>query len=222
MADPTARQACEQEGRTRESPEEHELNRLGSAPTTAVAAPPSTAADSTSTPPRSRRRRLDFGIWKRLGLSRSPHIRQVPMKAARDHLANERVFLAYVRTGCALANFAVAILQLYRLNEKPAPNGALSDYDLGIPFATLTLFLAIAVTLAGTWRFFVCQDAMAKKTTIVTSATAVSVFIPLTVLVGCCLLLWLSRCLVLNGNLAASDTLHIHHHRESHHLIGFH
>lgn len=185
----TARRAYEQEGRGRDNSEEHELHHLGneSSTTTAMAAPQPTTAASTSTP-RSR-------VWKRLGLSRGPHIHRVPMKAARDHLANERVFLAYVRTGCALANFAIAILQLYRLNERPAPNGALSDYDLGIPFAALTLFLAIAVTLAGTWRFFVCQDAMARKKEIVTSGTAVSVLIPLTVLVGCCLLLLLSRCL---------------------------
>lgn len=201
MADSTRRAYEQEEGRARESPEEHELYRLGntSTSTAAVEQPQRTkTANSTTPTPQSPRNNHASRIWKTVGFPRrlESHIRKkVPMKACRDHLANERVFLAYVRTGCALANMAIVILQLYRLNEKPAPNGALSDYDLGIPLATLTLFLAIAVTLGGAWRFFVCQDAMVRKKTIVSSGTAVSVFIPLTALVGCPLSFRLSRCL---------------------------
>ncbi len=118
------------------------------------------------------------------GIKRPLHIHYVPIQAARDHLANERVFLAYIRTASALANFAVTILQLYRLKHDPAPKGKLSDYDLGIPLATAMLLIAMAITLVGTWRFFACQNAMAVRKQIVTCGRVVLVFTPVMILVG--------------------------------------
>jgi putative membrane protein len=130
------------------------------------------------------------------------------MRAARDHLANERVFLAYIRTASALANFAVAILQLYRLQHNPVPRAKLTDYDLGIPLATVTLVLAIAVTVAGVWRFFACQNAMALREQIVTSGTVVLVFIPVSILVSLLNILKLSS--LLNTTSVAPHVLHFH------------
>jgi len=113
-------------------------------------------------------------------LSRS---RYVPIPAARDHLANERVFLAYIRTSSAFANFAVAILQLYRLKHSAAPAGKLGDYDLGVPLATATLVIAIILAITGAARFFICENVMLQKR-IVGSGSVVVVFIAITSLVS--------------------------------------
>ena len=151
--------------------EEHELSQLGTPPSTTAPIPRTTAAGS------SNQRR-----W-RIGKCRPPHVHHVPMNAARDHLANERVFLAYVRTASALANVAVVMLQLFRLKHNISPD-RLTDYDLGVPVATVTLFLAMAIVLSGVWRFFACQNSMALKSQIVTSGNVVLVFIPVLILVG--------------------------------------
>ena len=159
--------------------EEYELEEYGNSTTEprVVAAPAVDVADITPLEVE-----VEYRFW--LGLPRPSHIHYVPAKAGRDHLANERVFLGYVRTGSALANFAITILQLYRLKHDPAPKDELSDYDLGIPLASTTLFLAIAITIAGTWRFFACQSAMARKQQIITSSGVVLVFIPALIMVS--------------------------------------
>lgn len=150
--------------------EQHELNDLGTAP--------GTVDDSsvTNAPDRARRRRRG----QVSSLSRS---RYVPIPAARDHLANERVFLAYIRTSSALANFAVAILQLYRLNRSSAPAGKLSDFDLGVPLATTTLVIAIVLVITGAARFFVCEHAMIQKKVLGSGLVAV-MFVAATALVS--------------------------------------
>jgi uncharacterized membrane protein YidH (DUF202 family) len=87
----------------------------------------------------------------------------VPSVTARDHLATERVFLAYIRTSNAFANFAVVILQLYRLKGSPSLTGGLSDYDLGIPLSVVSLSFGVIVAIVGAVRFFRCQKAMLRK-----------------------------------------------------------
>ncbi|OAL39945.1 hypothetical protein AYO20_00858 [Fonsecaea nubica] len=168
--------------------EEHELNTLQRettrADTLANASPTST---ETHEPQRRTWRHLFPGIFH-----------HVPLRAARDHLANERVFLGYIRTSSALANFAITILQLYRLKHDPVPAGKLSDYDLGIPLAVVTLVIGLAITLAGAWRFFACQRAMAQKKQIVTSGLVVLVFIPVVALL---LLSLLILTIIVNPNM---------------------
>ncbi|KIW90033.1 uncharacterized protein Z519_09463 [Cladophialophora bantiana CBS 173.52] len=167
--DNSARRSREQH---EEHDEEYELNTLGRELTQAA---PSSGAGLSSTAPREKYK-FQWRTWTRLIFP--AYIHQVPVHAARDHLANERVFLGYVRTSSALANFAITILQLYRLKHDPVPPGKLSDYNLGIPLAVVTLFIGIAITLAGAWRFFACQSAMARRKQIVTSGMVVFVFIP--------------------------------------------
>ena len=145
-------------GQTRECQEAHELKTLqtrSSGQSTANTNPhPST---STTNITQRTKHPSTFSI-----LTPSLYV-YVPLSAARDHLANERVFLAYIRTSAALANFAVVIVQLYRLKHEPPPKGTLSDYDLGIPLAAVTLALAMVVSVVGAIRFFICQHAMARK-----------------------------------------------------------
>ena len=164
-------------GREGQSTEEYELDSFEASPNPPTAEPSIIPA----TEDKDKNSKTLRGAVK--SIARPFHIHYVPISAARDHLANERVFLGYIRTASALANFAVTILQLYRLKHDPAPKGKLSDYDLGVPLATTTLLIAATVALAGTWRFFACQDAMALRNQIETSGRVVWVFTPLMALV---------------------------------------
>ncbi|KAI1621109.1 hypothetical protein EDD37DRAFT_639828 [Exophiala viscosa] len=157
-----------------EGHEQHELKDLRSAQSLQNA--PGTNDDSSVNNAPSRG--PDRLRARSRSLSRS---RYVPIPAARDHLANERVFLAYIRTSSAFANFGVAILQLYRLKHSAAPAGKLGDYILGVPLATATLLIAIILAITGAARFFICENAMLQKR-IVGSGSVVVVFIILTAL----------------------------------------
>ncbi|KAG6009526.1 hypothetical protein E4U21_002162 [Claviceps maximensis] len=90
---------------------------------------------------------------------------------ARDHLALERTFLAWLRTSLAFASIGVAVTQLFRLNT------TLSDGDggggghghghdhahnvtirrLGKPLGATFLAISILTLLLGARRFFVGQ-----------------------------------------------------------------
>jgi putative membrane protein len=74
-----------------------------------------------------------------------------PDSRARTHLANERTFLAWLRTGMSLV--ALGLAAAHFLNE---------DIDTSLPVTTiLALFLVlagIAVTLAGGWRYRTSRD----------------------------------------------------------------
>ncbi|SAM09403.1 hypothetical protein [Absidia glauca] len=74
---------------------------------------------------------------------------------ARDHLANERTFLAWLRTSLALITVGVAITQLYQLN--PARTDTIGR-ALGATFVGLSIvFLYI-----GNARYFHCQYALTQ------------------------------------------------------------
>ena len=113
----------------------------------------------------------------------SPRV-DVPLSSARDHLANERVFLAYFRTSSALATFAVVLLQLYRLKHDPPAPGVLSDYNIGIPLASTILVMAMLVTVFGAVRFFKCQNSMISSR-IVGSGSVASMFAMVMIMVRC-------------------------------------
>jgi putative membrane protein len=79
--------------------------------------------------------------------------------AVTDHLANERTFLAYVRTslslmafGFVIAKFAVMERALTGIaGETVSAGAALSSHRLGILFAAL----GCALGAVGSWRFVV-------------------------------------------------------------------
>ncbi|KAI9018589.1 hypothetical protein CLU79DRAFT_679993, partial [Phycomyces nitens] len=77
---------------------------------------------------------------------------------ARDHLANERTFLAWLRTSLSMITVGVAITQLYHLQPtdnqlKPNPGRALG--------ATFVVF-SILFLYFGNARYFHSQVAMTK------------------------------------------------------------
>ncbi len=74
---------------------------------------------------------------------------------ASDHLANERTFLAWVRTGVAIVvfgfaigRFAIAIRQIMELQGR-----ATSTVGLSVWFGTIAIIGGVSITLAGLLRF---------------------------------------------------------------------
>jgi putative membrane protein len=74
---------------------------------------------------------------------------------ARDHLANERTFLAWVRTGAAIVvfgfaigRFAIALRQLSSLEGHPARRGGISVW-----MGASSIVLGIALVVAGLVRY---------------------------------------------------------------------
>lgn len=86
---------------------------------------------------------------------------------ARDHLALERTFLAWLRTSLSFASIGIAVTQLFRLNTAleersgmhPAPNptGAVHLRQLGKPLGATFLGVAIVVLVMGGRRYFESQ-----------------------------------------------------------------
>ena len=74
---------------------------------------------------------------------------------ARDHLANERTFLAWVRTGVAVAvfgfaigRFSIAIRQFSLLQGREVHTSGLSVW-----FGLLAIIAGVALTIAGLLRY---------------------------------------------------------------------
>ena len=89
----------------------------------------------------------------------------VPHVACRDHLALERTFLAYVRTGQAFAALGVLIAQTMRLRQVQPLGVGLDYYDVAIPLACTCYGISILVIVIGLLRFLKLQKAMALGTT---------------------------------------------------------
>ncbi|KZV68787.1 hypothetical protein PENSPDRAFT_581899 [Peniophora sp. CONT] len=79
---------------------------------------------------------------------------------ARDHLASERTFLAYVRTSLAFASAGVALVQLFNLANQLSDNKRLSRYAQPLG-ATMVIF-GMFVLSVGTMRYFTIQHAMTE------------------------------------------------------------
>jgi putative membrane protein len=74
---------------------------------------------------------------------------------ARDHLANERTFLAWVRTGVAIVvfgfaigRFAIAIRQFMQIQGRVSRTAGLSVW-----FGTIAIIAGVLLTLAGLLRY---------------------------------------------------------------------
>ncbi|KAI9850505.1 MAG: hypothetical protein M1838_005569 [Thelocarpon superellum] len=82
---------------------------------------------------------------------------------ARDHLALERTFLAWLRTSLAFASIGIAITQLFRLNttitnRDPAVDASsIRMRGVGKPLGSTFLAIAIIVLFVGFHRYFESQ-----------------------------------------------------------------
>ncbi|OLN88568.1 hypothetical protein CCHL11_01804 [Colletotrichum chlorophyti] len=81
---------------------------------------------------------------------------------ARDHLALERTFLAWLRTSLAFASIGIAVTQLFRLNSSlsdpnsPDPNSH-TLRQLGKPLGATFLAISILILFLGYQRYFRAQ-----------------------------------------------------------------
>lgn len=85
---------------------------------------------------------------------------------ARDHLALERTFLAWLRTSLAFASIGIAVTQLFRLNTTISkregytpsnPENSTHLRQVGKPLGATFLGIAILVLLVGGRRYFESQ-----------------------------------------------------------------
>ncbi|TFK43962.1 hypothetical protein BDQ12DRAFT_675863 [Crucibulum laeve] len=87
---------------------------------------------------------------------------------ARDHLASERTFLAYVRTSLALASMGVALVQLFTiadLTSTGAPsitNASTNLRKFARPLGATTVLIGIIVLVIGFFRYFTVQTALIR------------------------------------------------------------
>ncbi|KAJ7164364.1 hypothetical protein C8R46DRAFT_311413 [Mycena filopes] len=84
---------------------------------------------------------------------------------ARDHLASERTFLAYIRTSLTIASAAVALAQLLTLSERlnqqlVVPGLRFETYAR--PIAVVSILLALYVLFVGVSRYFSIQIALTE------------------------------------------------------------
>ncbi|ODQ81849.1 hypothetical protein BABINDRAFT_160080 [Babjeviella inositovora NRRL Y-12698] len=97
---------------------------------------------------------------------------------ARDHMANERTFLAWLRTSLAFVSIGIGVTQLFRLssqssntvtNEKLArilssPSaGLLASFSTGKVLGTLFIGIGICSLLFGVVRYFEVQALLQKN-----------------------------------------------------------
>jgi uncharacterized membrane protein YidH (DUF202 family) len=80
----------------------------------------------------------------------------------RGVAANERTFLAWIRTSIALSMLGAVIAQLFRLQSSPSPPGVISLYVLSVPLACICQGAALITALAGGHRYWRQQNAMAR------------------------------------------------------------
>lgn len=86
----------------------------------------------------------------------------VPHKECRDHLANERTYLAYMRTSLALSMMGVTISQLLRLQHSITPSHVYGYYILGRPLGVFFQVVAMILSVIGGHRYWRQQMSMAR------------------------------------------------------------
>ena len=83
---------------------------------------------------------------------------------ARDHLANERTYLAWLRSSLSLITVGVAVTQLFRLQtttaNEPPSNELIKVSELGRPLGGSFIALGIMFLWLGTSRYFHSQSVL--------------------------------------------------------------
>jgi len=101
---------------------------------------------------------------------------------ARDHLANERTWLAYLRTSLAIAGTGVALVQLFTIapSNKSSPHQKTPE-SFARPLGATIVIVAFGVLGIGVYRYFKIQKSMtqgvfpvARSTIIVITAVLAS------------------------------------------------
>ncbi|EXJ96397.1 hypothetical protein A1O1_01523 [Capronia coronata CBS 617.96] len=86
----------------------------------------------------------------------------VPHTKCRDHLANERTYLGYLRTGQAFAILGAVIAQVLRLHHSLTPNPVIGFFVVSVPLSCVCHVTAIIISALGALRFLRYQKEMAR------------------------------------------------------------
>lgn len=90
-----------------------------------------------------------------------PHTaRRLNPNRIRDHLANERTYLAWMRSGIALMGFGVLIVRLRILRPPVAPQPPGAGWKLGLAFAVV----GILSVLLSTQHYFAVRNDIEEDT----------------------------------------------------------
>lgn len=83
---------------------------------------------------------------------------------ARDHLASERTYLAYVRTSLACASAGVALVQLFTLSSSTDANthGEIVPQRFARPLGATVVLLGLFILIYGLVRYFMTQAALIR------------------------------------------------------------
>ncbi|KAG1821354.1 hypothetical protein EV424DRAFT_1307896, partial [Suillus variegatus] len=88
---------------------------------------------------------------------------------ARDHLASERTYLAYVRTSLACASAGVALVQLFTLSSSTDANthGKMAPQRFARPLGATVVLLGLFILIYGESynclvRYFMTQAALVR------------------------------------------------------------
>lgn len=98
-------------------------------------------------------RSINPTVKKPFSLSTSLYLENT-LAVARDHLANERTFLAWVRTSLSTISAGIAVTQLFRLDPSS---------HVGRPLGMLFILIGILYMALGSIRYFHTQSAMTRK-----------------------------------------------------------
>ncbi|KAI0351421.1 hypothetical protein OH77DRAFT_1411127 [Trametes cingulata] len=79
---------------------------------------------------------------------------------ARDHLASERTFLAYVRTSLTLSSAGVGLVQLFSLSAATAHRDDLERFAR--PLGAVMIGIGLYTLAVGVIRYFLVQDALIR------------------------------------------------------------
>ncbi|KAI9310754.1 hypothetical protein BX666DRAFT_1818897, partial [Dichotomocladium elegans] len=79
---------------------------------------------------------------------------------ARDHLANERTFLAWLRTSLSTISVGIGITQLFRLDRAVEHDSQLRTW--GRPVGLIFILMSILFLFFAFVRYFHCQATMVK------------------------------------------------------------
>ncbi|KAF9521208.1 hypothetical protein BS47DRAFT_1335329 [Hydnum rufescens UP504] len=107
---------------------------------------------------------------------------------ARDHLANERTWLAYLRTSLALGSAGVVLVQLFNTSAaNESGKAGLSSWHIqrfARPLGATTVAMGIMILCIGAYRYFKIQHALtigrfppARKSTALITCLVVAIIV---------------------------------------------